>query len=43
MSPKIAVQKNMKALRLIGFNVAPEDDFLESMKLYERIGKLNEK
>ena len=32
VSPKIAVQKNMKALRLIGFNVAPEDDFLESRK-----------
>jgi len=30
--PEIAVEKNMKSLRLIGFNVAPEDDFLDSRK-----------
>jgi homogentisate 1,2-dioxygenase len=31
-TPEIAVEKNMKSLRLIGFNVAPEDDFLDSRK-----------
>lgn len=30
VSPKVAVAKNMKSLKLIGFNVAPKDDFLES-------------
>lgn len=29
-SPKIAVKKNMHARKLIGFQVAPQDDFLES-------------
>ena len=28
--PKIAVKKNIKAMKLIGFNVKPADDFLES-------------
>ena len=32
VSPKIAVAKNLKALRLKGFNIAPADDFLESRK-----------
>lgn len=32
VSPKIAVAKNLKALRLKGFNIAPVDDFLESRK-----------
>jgi homogentisate 1,2-dioxygenase len=32
MTPKIAVEKNMKSRRLIGFDVAPQDDFLESRK-----------
>jgi homogentisate 1,2-dioxygenase len=32
MTPKIAVEKNMKSRRLIGFDVAPEDDFLDSRK-----------
>ncbi|GAB4051579.1 homogentisate 1,2-dioxygenase [Spirosoma litoris] len=30
MTPKLAVQKNMLARKLIGFNIAPNDDFLES-------------
>ena len=30
VEPKIAVKKNIKAMKLIGFNVAPADDFLES-------------
>lgn len=30
VSPKVAVQKNMTARKLIGFDVAPQDDFLES-------------
>jgi len=29
-APEIAVDKNMKALRLIGFDVPPQDDFLDS-------------
>ncbi|QMW03557.1 homogentisate 1,2-dioxygenase [Spirosoma foliorum] len=29
-TPKLAVQKNMLARKLIGFNIAPTDDFLES-------------
>ena len=32
LTPKIAVTKNITARKLIGFNVAPEDDFLESRK-----------
>lgn len=32
ISPKIAVDKNMRALLLQGFNIAPADDFLESRK-----------
>jgi len=32
MSPKIAVAKNMLSRRLVGFDVAPEDDFLLSRK-----------
>lgn len=32
VSPKIAVEKNMKSLSLNGFNVTPADDFLESRK-----------
>jgi homogentisate 1,2-dioxygenase len=32
MTPKVAVEKNMKSRRLIGFDVAPEDDFLDSRK-----------
>lgn len=32
LTPKIAVQKNMKSRRLIGFDVDPEDDFLDSRK-----------
>lgn len=31
-TPEVAIEKNMKSLRLIGFNVAPEDDFLDSRK-----------
>jgi homogentisate 1,2-dioxygenase len=31
-TPEIAIEKNMKSLRLIGFNIAPEDDFLKSRK-----------
>lgn len=30
VSPKIAVEKNMAARKLVGFDVAPKDDFLES-------------
>ncbi|MVM31955.1 homogentisate 1,2-dioxygenase [Spirosoma sp. HMF4905] len=30
MAPKLAIQKNMLARKLIGFNIAPADDFLES-------------
>lgn len=30
VSPKIAVEKNMTARKLIGFDVAPKDDFLDS-------------
>jgi homogentisate 1,2-dioxygenase len=30
ISPKIAVSKNMKSLKLDGFNVAPANDYLES-------------
>lgn len=32
VAPEIAVEKNMKALRLIGFDVKPQDDYLESRK-----------
>lgn len=32
MAPKIAVDKNMKSLRLHGFKIEPEDDFLKSRK-----------
>ncbi|MGG9970769.1 homogentisate 1,2-dioxygenase [Ferruginibacter sp. SUN002] len=32
VAPKIAVDKNIKALLLQGFNVDPEDDFLDSRK-----------
>ena len=32
VSPKIAVEKNMRAISLKGFNVLPEDDFLDSRK-----------
>jgi homogentisate 1,2-dioxygenase len=32
MAPKIAVAKNMKSLRLHGFKVKPEDDYLASRK-----------
>lgn len=31
-TPEIAIEKNMKALRLIGFNIGPENDYLESRK-----------
>ena len=30
MTPKVAVQKNMMARKLIGFNVPPADDFIDS-------------
>lgn len=30
MTPKVAVAKNMKSLKLIGFDIEPQDDFLES-------------
>ena len=30
VEPKVAVKKNIKAMKLIGFNVAPADDFLDS-------------
>jgi len=33
VSPKIAVEKNMKALSLKGFDVAPQNDYLESRKI----------
>ncbi len=32
VEPKIAVAKNLKSHRLLGFNVAPEKDYLESRK-----------
>ena len=32
VSPKLAVNKNMTARKLLGFNVAPEDDYLDSRK-----------
>ncbi|MBC7413219.1 MAG: homogentisate 1,2-dioxygenase, partial [Bacteroidia bacterium] len=32
VTPKIAVAKNMKSLRLKGFDVPPEKDFLDSRK-----------
>lgn len=32
MSPKIAVEKNMKARKLIGFQIESENDFLDSRK-----------
>jgi homogentisate 1,2-dioxygenase len=32
LTPKIAVHKNMKSRRLIGFDVAPQDDFLDARK-----------
>ncbi len=32
VSPKIAVEKSIKSRKLISFNVAPEDDFLDSRK-----------
>ncbi|MCB0428935.1 MAG: homogentisate 1,2-dioxygenase [Flavobacteriales bacterium] len=33
VAPKIAIEKNMKALRLRGFEVPPADDFLDSRKV----------
>ncbi len=33
VTPKIAVQNNIRAMLLKGFEVAPEDDFLESRKV----------
>lgn len=30
VSPRIAVEKNITSRKLIGFNIAPQDDFLES-------------
>ncbi|MCB0395964.1 MAG: homogentisate 1,2-dioxygenase [Flavobacteriales bacterium] len=33
VAPKIAIEKNMKALRLRGFEVPAEDDFLDSRKV----------
>ena len=33
VSPKIAVQKNIRAMLLKGFEVKPVDDFLESRKI----------
>ena len=30
VAPKIAVSKNMKSLKLEGFNVAPANDYLDS-------------
>ena len=30
VEPKIAVKKNIKAMKLVGFNIAPKEDFLES-------------
>ncbi len=32
VSPKISVSKNMKARKLLGYNIAAEDDYLESRK-----------
>ncbi len=32
VAPKIAIDKNIKALLLKGFNIKPEDDFLDSRK-----------
>ena len=32
VSPKLAVKKNMTSRKFIGFNVAPEDDYLDSRK-----------
>lgn len=32
VSPKIVVEKNMKSLSLQGFNISPQDDYLESRK-----------
>lgn len=32
MTPKIAVDRNIKARKLLGYDVAPEDDFLDSRK-----------
>ncbi len=32
IAPKAALDRNMRALKLIGFDVAPENDFLESRK-----------
>ena len=33
LSPKIAVEKNMKALSFKGFSIQPEEDYLESRKV----------
>ena len=33
VAPKIAVEKNMKALSLKGFDIAPEEDYLKSRKI----------
>ncbi|MEM9918173.1 MAG: homogentisate 1,2-dioxygenase [Bacteroidota bacterium] len=33
ISPKIAVNKNMTARKLLGFNVEPKDDFLDSREM----------
>lgn len=33
LRPKIAVEKNIKSRKLISFDVAPQDDFLEARKL----------
>jgi homogentisate 1,2-dioxygenase len=30
LTPEVAIEKNMKAMRLIGFDVPPQDDFLDS-------------
>jgi homogentisate 1,2-dioxygenase len=32
MTPKVAVERNMTSRKLIGFDVAPQDDFLDSRK-----------
>lgn len=32
VSPKIALEKNLRSMKLIGFNVKAEDDYLESRK-----------
>jgi homogentisate 1,2-dioxygenase len=34
VEPKIAVDKNIKSLLLQGFQVAPQDDFLDSRKAF---------